>query len=170
MSPAPLLELGYVSGVHGLAGELTVKTYDPASEALFEVDRLCVRTRAGDERELSISEVRSTPKGLLLRLRGVTSREAAQQLVGSKVFVLREDLPPPGDDELFQGDLVGLLAEDEQGRALGKVEELWATGEVPTLVIRGQGKELLVPFVEPFVAEVDVEKGRLVIRPPEYSE
>jgi 16S rRNA processing protein RimM len=63
------------------------------------------------------------------------------------------------------------LAVDEQGHPLGQVAEMWETGPVPNLVIRKEGAEdLVVPFAEDFVREVDVPNGRLVIRPPEYLE
>jgi len=48
---------------------------------------------------------------------------------------------------------------------------VWNTGPVPNLVIEdSRGEELLVPFVDDFVPEVDVEHGRLVVRPPEMVE
>ena len=54
---------------------------------------------------------------------------------------------------------------------LGRVEEVWNTGEVPNLVIRAEGREeLVVPFAEEFVSTVDVPGGRLVVKPPEYLE
>jgi hypothetical protein len=51
------------------------------------------------------------------------------------------------------------------------VEEVWATGEVPNLVIRGPKQpELVVPFADEFVPSVDLATQRIVIRPPEYVE
>lgn len=167
---SPHLQVGYVAKAHGLKGEVTVRTFDPASEALFEVDRALVRTRGGEERELTIEGARTAGKELLVTFEEVASREAAQGLVGSTVFVFREDLAPPAEGEFFQGDLIGLRAIDEGGAALGAVEELWSTGEVPTLVIRGGAQELLVPFVDDFVVTVDLDQGQIVIRPPELTE
>ncbi len=66
---------------------------------------------------------------------------------------------------------MGLTAVDASGTVLGRVEELWNTGEVPNLVIRAEGREeLVVPFAEDFVSTVDVVAGRIVIKPPEYLE
>jgi 16S rRNA processing protein RimM len=130
-----------------------------------------VRTRAGDVRELRIESLRPTPKEDIIAFEGVETREDAEGLVGSAVFVYREDLEPPAEGEYFQGDLVGLTAVDEAGKELGKVAEVWATGEVPNLVIRGPEKsELIVPFAEEFVPSVDIPGGKIVIRPPEYVE
>jgi 16S rRNA processing protein RimM len=167
----PHLELGFVSRAHGLRGEVAIRAFDPGSETLDSVDRILVRTRAGEERVLVLEAVRPTPKEDIVALEGVDSRTAAEALVGSTVFVYREDLEPPAEGEFFQGDLVGLTAVDEAGNELGRVEELWATGEVPNLVIRAPKKpELVVPFADEFVPSVDIAAGRIVIRPPEYVE
>ena len=171
MSTRPHLELGFVARAHGLKGEVAVRPFDPSSETLDHVERVLVRTRSGEERLLRIESVRPTPKEMLVIFEAVEGRSAAEALVGATVFVFREDLEPPAEDEYFQGDLVGLTAVDASGQVLGRVEELWNTGEVPNLVIRAEGREeLVVPFAEDFVSTVDVAAGRIVIKPPEYAE
>ncbi len=171
MTPAPLLEFGYVARAHGIRGEIAIRAFDPGSETLDAVERVRVRTRSGEERELRIESLRPTPKEDILAFEGVETREAAEALVGAAVFVYREDLEPPAEGEYFQGDLVGLTAVDEAGQELGRVAEIWNTGEVPNIVIRAEGKpELIVPFADEFVPSVDVPGGKIVIRPPEYLE
>ena len=171
MTLKPHLELGYVARAHGLQGEVAVRTFDPASETLDHVERVLVRPRSGAERVLRIVSVRPTPQEMLVVFEGVKGRDASEALVGATVLAFREDLEPPAEDEYFQGDLVGLTAVDESGKVLGRVEELWETGEVPNLVIRAEGREeLVVPFVDDFVSTVDIPGGRLVVKPPEYLE
>ena len=170
MNLAPHLQVGYVAKAHGLRGEVMVRTFDPSSEILFDVKRARVRRRDGAELELTLLDARASGKDVVVAFAQIGTREEAEALVGGTVSVFREEIEPPGDGEFFQGDLVGLLAVAEDGRALGKVEEIWNTGEVPTLVIRQAGEELLVPFAEEFVGEVDVEGGRIVVRPPELTE
>jgi 16S rRNA processing protein RimM len=171
VTPRPFLELGYVARAHGIRGEIAIRSFDPGSETLDAVERVRVRTRAGEEKELRIESLRPTPKEDIIAFEGVETREAAEALVGATVFVYREDLEPPAEGEYFQGDLVGLLAVDEAGQELGRVEEIWATSEVPNLVIRAPGKpELVVPFADDFVPSVDMAGGKIVIRPPEYLE
>jgi 16S rRNA processing protein RimM len=165
------LELGYVRAAHGLRGEVSVRTFDPASETLFEVDRVLARRRDGTEAELTLDEVRGGPKGdLLVSFATVATREAADALVGSTLLAFREDLDEPSEGEIFQGDLVGLTAVDASGQTLGIVEEIWNSGPVPNLVIRGGGKELMVPFIDEFVTEVDLPGKRVVVKPLEMLE
>lgn len=170
MAQSPHLATGYVARAHGLDGEVGIKTFDPGSETLFEVERVFLRLRDGSELEMTIDSVRTTNKELLVAFEGVEGRSAAEKLVGSTVHVFREDLEPPSEGEYFLGDLVGLAAFDEQGNELGRVEEVWESGPVPNLVIRKAGAELLVPFADEFVPAVDVPNGRLTVKPPEYLE
>ena len=169
--PRPTLEVGYVARVHGLQGELAVRTFDRQSEALSSVRRIVVRLRSGEERDMAVESARRASDATLVSLTGVTSRSAAEAFKGATVLVHREDLPPPAAGEWFQGDLVGLEARTPDGTPLGRVTEVWNTGPVPNLVIEGTGPEpLVVPFVDEFVPEVDVKAGVLVVRPPEMLE
>jgi 16S rRNA processing protein RimM len=162
------LVVGYVSRAHGISGEVAVRMFDAASDALDGVERLVLRSRDGEEREFTVLEARPASKEVLLTLDSVVGRSAAEALRGSTVLVHREDLSPPSDGEYFQGDLVGLKAVSPEGEALGTVEEVWNAGPVPTLVIRGGAGEVLVPFADDFVSTVDLEKGVIQVRPMEF--
>ncbi len=168
--PSQHLQIGYVARAHGLRGEVAIRTFDPASEALFDVDRVLVRRRDGQQAQLTVEHVRNANKELLTTFAEVSTREDAAGLVGATVFVFREDLEPPSEGEYFQGDLVGLRAFDEAGAEVGVVEEIWSHGEVPTLVIRGGGQEHLLPFVDQFVPDVDLPNRKVVVRLPEISD
>jgi 16S rRNA processing protein RimM len=154
-----------------LGGEVGVRTFDPASEALLDVERVRLRLKDGQDCEFTVDSVRGGAKELIVAFEEVENRAAAEKLVGSTVFVYRDELEPPGEGEYFQGDLIGLDAVDEQGGALGVVEEIWNTGPVPNIVIRAEGKpELVVPFTDDFVPRVEIAEKRIVVRPPEFSE
>lgn len=167
----PLLHIGYISRAHGLHGEVVLKTFDPASTVLEEVERLTLVTRAGDTREFKLGTVGESPgSDLLISLVGIKRRTDADALTGSAVHVRREDLEPPAEGEFFHGDLVGLAAVTPDGKRLGVIEEVWSTGPVPNLVIRDGESELLVPFAEEFVPRVDLANGTLTVIPLTYEE
>ena len=164
------LQFGYVSRAHGLDGEIVIKTFDPGSEVLDEIERIKLKLRDGTEREFAIEDVAEAPGGdLRVVLEGVKNRPTAEKLVGSTVFAFREDLDAPSAGEFFQGDLIGLAAVDAAGVSLGAIEEIWNTGPVPNLVVRGgPGGELLVPFADEFVVKVDLETRTIVLKVPEF--
>jgi 16S rRNA processing protein RimM len=168
--PSATLVVGYIARAHGIDGEVAVRTFDRDSEALDHVERVVLRARDGTEREFRVMAARPASNEALLTLESVHGRSAAEALRGSTVLVHRADLVPPTAGEFFQGDLVGLEALTPEGASLGRVEEVWNTGPVPNLVIRGPAGELLVPFAEDFVPRIDLEAGQIVVRPLEVEE
>ncbi len=166
-----LLHIGYISRTHGLGGEVILKTFDPSSAVLEEVERITLVTRAGETKEYAITSAGESPgSDLLLKLKGIVRKLDADLLVGSAVHVRREDLEPPAEGEFFHGDLVGLEAVTPEGKRLGVIEEVWSTGPVPNLCIRDGKEELLVPFAEEFVPKVDLAAGRVTVIPLTYDE
>lgn len=165
------LEIGYVSKAHGLRGEVCLKTFDPSSDALWEVDRLLLRGPDGGDREVGLLDVKAAAHHFLAKLDGVRDRAEAESIVGSTVLVFREDLPPPEAGQFFLGDFIGLQALNSEGTVWGAVADVQSFGPVPNLVIHSpEGKEWLVPFAEPFVGNVDLERGVISVSPLEFEE
>jgi 16S rRNA processing protein RimM len=166
-----LLQIGYISRAHGLGGEVVLKTFDPNSTVMDEVERLTLVLRAGESKEFKVASFGVSPgNDLLLKLKGIVHRDQAEPLVGSTVHVRREDLDAPAEGEFFHGDLVGLEAFTPEGVRLGVVEEVWSTGPVPNLCIRDGKVEHLVPFAEEFVPKVDPAAGRITVIPLSFEE
>jgi len=90
-------------------------------------------------------------------------REQAATLVGSQIFVSRDQLPATAEDEYYWSDLEGLEVKTTSGELLGRVEKLMETGANDVLVIRGN-REHLVPFVPgQYVKHVDLEGGMIEV-------
>lgn len=166
-----LLEFGYVARPHGLAGECAVRVYDASTPVFAKAKKWVALTRQGHEVELRVRALREGPKGdVLAFFVGVTNQAQAKALVGSKLHVHRKDLGRLKEGEFFQGDLVGLKAFDPSGKALGEVVEVWSSGPVPNLVIQGEGEELMIPFADEFVVQVNAGEGTIVVRPLDFGE
>ena len=61
------------------------------------------------------------PGEAVIAFEGVRDRNAAEALKGTELFVARDALPAPDEDEFYHADLIGLEARDSEGRMLGKV-------------------------------------------------
>ena len=155
--------IGVVVGPHGVRGTLRVRTFGPGAH----LRKGATPVLAGHRRR--ISGVRETPKGFLLDVEGVESRAEVSALRGEELFLDRDELDAPEDDEFYVADLVGLTAVSDTGRMVGTVTETFENPAHEVLVIREapNAPDLLVPFTLEHVPEVDLEAGRLVVRPPE---
>jgi 16S rRNA processing protein RimM len=132
--------------------------------ALSRVEQVELRRAGSASRERKV--LGAGPQGRIwwLRLEGVTDRTAAEALVGSEVWGRREQMGEAGEGFHFWADLEGLPVVTTAGEELGRVEELFVTGGVDVLVVRGPGGERLVPLA-PYVT-VDRERGRVVVDAP----
>ncbi len=92
----------------------------------------------------------------------IASRDAAERLVNLRLYVERDRLPPPDEDEFYMADLVGLAAATPEGRELGVVVAVHDHGAGVFLEIGPS----LIPFTRAAVPEVDVAGGRLTVVPP----
>jgi 16S rRNA processing protein RimM len=157
---AERVEIGVVARAHGIRGEVRVHLYNPASTALDDAGTLWL-----GERAYEIESARPVAGAYLVALAGVEDRDAAEALRGRPVSVARSDIDL-GDGEVLLGDLVGCRVELPDGSAWGVVTGL-DLGPQDRLVIRQGEIERLLPVVDEFLVDIDVEARRIVVDPPE---
>ena len=162
------VELGRVIRPHGVGGAFMVLTYTEDPEALLKGDGLELRSPDGCTRRRAEGAAgRPAAAGLIVKIPGLNRREEAAALKGWSLVRPRALLPPLPDDEVYWADLLGLSVETIDGRALGRVGNLMEAGAGLLLVVTDQaGAERLIPFQPGFVADLDLEGGRLVVDPP----
>jgi len=116
-----------------------------------------------DRKPVRIVDGRKQGKGIAALLPGFEDREQAVTLVGTQIFVRRDQLPATANDEYYWSDLEGLEVKTTSGELLGRVEKLMETGANDVLVIRGN-REHLVPFIQgQYVTRVDLEEGLIEV-------
>lgn len=101
-------------------------------------------------------------KGPVGKLAGCEDREGADALRGADVAVSRVALGEAEEGTYYQVDLVGLEVVDEGGKALGRVEGFFETGETSVMVVQG-GRERLIPFIPDYVKAVDRDAKRITV-------
>ena len=159
--------LGVVIGAQGLKGEVKVKTFTQSPQKLGAYGPLHTK----DGKGFRVLSVREAKDGAVVVLEGVNDRNAAEALKGTELYVPRSALPKENTDEFYHADLIGLRAEDTEGRAMGMVRALhnFGAGDVIELV-RDDGDEVFLPFTREVAQEIDIEGGRIVIAAPEEVE
>jgi 16S rRNA processing protein RimM len=149
-------EIGRPHGVRGLV-RLRAFTEDPSAIA-----RYSPLTDEGGTRRF----VLTLKGGDIAAIEGVADRDAAQRLTGTRLYVERDRLPPPEEEEFYLADLIGLAAVTEAGDVLGTVRAVEDHGAGAFLVVDGAGREHLLPFTKAVVPVVDVSAGRVTVVPP----
>jgi 16S rRNA processing protein RimM len=156
--------VGAIAGAFGEQGEVRLKSLcaEPAAIAGY------APLMAEDGRSFGVRITRPITGAFAARLTGVESREQAEALKGTRLYVPRDRLPPLDEDEFYHADLVGLAVVDTGGAALGTVRAVLDHGAGDILEVARPGQpDLLLPFTRAAVPTVDLAGRRIVADPPE---
>ena len=161
------LAIGRLGAPHGIAGELRLHLTTDDPEHLQSITRVYLD---GEERPRRVVGIRRHGGEALIRLRGVTTPEAAAALRGRVARIAGTDARPPAPDEFFLYQLIGLRVVDEADTDLGTVTDLIETGANDVFVVTptGGGPDLLLPNLPEVVLEIVPMAGRMVARLPLY--
>ena len=151
------IPIGRVTRTHGLKGELKFFPADQ-DDLVVQKDQ---QIRLG-ETTFKIKSVRGVKSPFIVKFEGVDSIEAAQSLSGQEVLVAKEDFESLPEGEYYRFEIEGLKAFDDTGKYYGVIEEIIATGSNDVYVVRGDGKEWLVPMIDSVVQNIDLEEGKLI--------
>jgi 16S rRNA processing protein RimM len=155
MATAMIL-LGEIGRPHGVRGLVRVRSFTAEPEDLTAYGPLSDAT--GSQR--FVLDMLAPD---LARIEGVNDRDQAARLTGTKLYVPREALPPPEDEEeYYLSDLEGMAAVTAEGQGLGRVRAVEDHGAGAFLVLEGP-PERLVPFTRAAVPEVDTKARRITV-------
>ncbi|WP_432419899.1 ribosome maturation factor RimM [Methylobacterium mesophilicum] len=165
-----LVLLGEFGRAHGLNGEIRLKSYTGDPQAIASYGALLT----ADGRTLTLADVRpapgSSPDMLVARVKGVSGRNAAEALNRVAVFVPRDRLAAPEDeDEVYAADLIGATAVDAAGAVIGTIVAVpnYGGGDLLELRPPGGGATALLPFTKAFVPTLDMAGRRVTVAVPE---
>jgi 16S rRNA processing protein RimM len=157
--------LAHVTSAHGIRGDVVLKTHmdDP-----HDLTRYGALSDATGGRRFEITSLRVTAKGVVVHIKGIDDRSAAEALRGAGLFIDRAALPPAEDGTYYHVDLIGLSAVDTAGAPVGKVVavENFGAGTMLEVLRTGVRETDYVPFTDAFVPEVDIAGGRVVVVMP----
>ncbi len=156
---AERIVVGKVLAPWGLRGDMRVepqtgnaKRFEIGSEILLQ----------GEPRRIE----RSRRQGgvIILKLVGIERPEDIEPLRGEWLEIPAESVPVLAEDWYYHFQLIGLHVRTEDGRDLGTLAEILETGANDVYVVRGTGKEYLIPAVAEVVQTVDLGAGHLIVR------
>jgi 16S rRNA processing protein RimM len=109
---------------------------------------------------------------LVVSIEGIADRDAAETLTNLRLFVPRDQLPPPDEEEYYHADLIGLKVENSNGLAIGYVTAVhdFGAGDILDITLDSGGPSVLLPFTKAAVPEINLQEGRLIAVIPEESD
>lgn len=155
------LVLGKLRRAHGVFGEIALEVYTQMME-LLAVNQVVY---IGETYQpYTIQAARSKGELLLLKFVEVDDRTEASQLSNLLVYTQKGQLPPLPEGDFYLHELIGLNVYDTDNAYLGELTEILETGANDVYLVRdASGNEVLVPAVEEWILDIDLENARMVV-------
>jgi 16S rRNA processing protein RimM len=160
--PSGWIELGRIGAPWGVKGWVHIDSYTDPPDGILDYEGWFLRLGSGERVKHVVAEGQPHGDRLVARLEGVEDRDRAATLTGAVIEVDREQLPPTGEREYYQADLIGLPVRNLEGVELGKVSYFLETPTGPMMVVQGE-REYWVPAVPKHLSKVDLAAGWIVV-------
>lgn len=158
--------VGAFGAPHGVRGDVRLKSFTDDPNAIFKYGAL---HRGPNGPTISVKKKRSIKDGFVVQVDGYGSPEQVAELRSQKLYVAREALTEPEEDEFYLADLIGLKAVDTDGKSLGTVHAVENFGADDLIEVRlnepqkGFGRFVLIPFTLVLVPDVDIAAACITI-------
>src|SRR6266704_6216607 len=164
MTVAAPICVARIGAAHGVRGAVKLWTFTEDPLAVKRYGPLVTKDGA---QSFEVATAREAKGHLVATLKGIATREEAERLNGLELYIAREKLPEPEQDEYYHADLIGLAAVDTANSPLGRVIAIHNFGAGDIIEIAPpQGATMLLPFTHAVVPTVDLANRRVVIELP----
>lgn len=168
-----LIQLGRITGVHGVRGWVKVHSDAEPRENIFSYTDWVV-TCAGKQQKLEVERWQPHGKTLIALFKGIDDRDKATALRDARISIHREQMPILANGEFYWHQLIGLSVNSQwegETMRLGVVDSLVETGSNDVLIVKADaasvsdsGKECMIPWVpEQFIKQVDLNVGEILV-------
>lgn len=160
MSAEEKILAGVIGAAHGIKGEVKVgvKLEDPE---IIQKEGV-LYTKEGTP--FFVENLRHTAKGVLVKFKNAPDRNTAESLKGVELYLQVASLPPLKENEAYYKDLIGLGVLAPDGSKAGTVTEVFYSGAQDVLVIFDRGHEVLIPYTNDTVGEVNIAENNLSLK------
>ena len=171
--PDDAVEVGRILDAWGIKGWFKIQPHSASPEALFSSKRWFLQPAERGPRAfegtvlMRVQQAKEHSDSVVASAHDITDRNMAERLKGSRILVSRASFPTPSPDEFYWVDLIGLQVINREGVELGTVSDLMSTGPNTVLVMQweadGKTQERMIPFVNAFVDNVDLNARRILV-------
>ena len=157
------LEIGQIVNTFGIKGEVKIAPFTDDINRFDDLKKVYVRTKK-DLKIYKVENARYHKNMVLLKLESINNPEDAEMLRNAFLEVDREDAVPLKEGTYFIADLIGLDVYTDDGKLLGKVDDIYNTGANDIYVVKDElGKQILLPGIKDVIKEVDLESEKIIV-------
>ncbi|MDE0558819.1 ribosome maturation factor RimM [Algoriphagus sp. NF] len=167
MNKEQCFQLGYVSKVHGLRGEIVVVLDVDFPEDYEDLEHIFLERNGRLVPYFLEHFVLQASNKALAKIEELDRIEQVEELVGSEVYLPLSELPELDEDQYYFHELIGFEVEDEVHGSLGQVQTIYDLDTQELIGVIHQEKEVLIPIQEGIIIKVDKAAKKVFCRLPE---
>jgi len=167
------ISVGKLGRPHGTRGEIKFDAFFGADviERLTGARLILTRDNPPFRRELVLESVRPGPGRGIAKFEGYDAPETVREITNCSVAAPRGLMPPLPPGRYYTEEIIGLPVTGADGAPLGELAAVYPAGGRDVWEIRApNGGQTLIPCAPETLVSVDLERGVIVMRPPEEEE
>ena len=156
-------EIGQIVNTFGIKGEVKVVPFTDDITRFDELKEIYVEKK-NELKLFQIEQVNYKKNMVILKLKGIETVEEAEKLRNCYLKIDRKDAKKLPKDTYFIVDLLGLDVYTDEGKSLGKVDDIYNAGSSDIYVVKDElGKQILLPAIKDVLKEVDLENQKIIV-------
>lgn len=157
------LEIGQIVNTFGIKGMVKVKPFTDDIKRFDDLKKVYIKT-AKSKIEYLIEEVKYQKEMVLMKFKGIDKIEDAENLRNSYLLVDRKTEPDLEENTYYIVDLIGVDVYSDEGKLLGKLDEIFNTGSNDIYVVKDElGKQLLLPAIAEVIKCINLEEKKIIV-------
>lgn len=161
MAKSQFLECGKIINTHGVRGGLKLESWCDTPKDLASLKKVFLKN--GEEYQCyKVKKASVFKQFVLFELDGINDIDSAMKLKNTIIFADRDDISID-EDAFFLADIIGLPVFDvSNGEKIGTLSDVLNLGASDLYEIKTSNGKKLIPAVDEFIKEIDLEKGIFV--------
>lgn len=162
-----MFNVGKIVNTHGIKGEVKVLRISDFEERFAPGESVYVIKN--DKPIKLIITAHRIHKGFdLVQFKGYENINLVEPFKGCELKIREEQLTDLNEDEYYYYEIIGCEVFTTDDKKLGQIKEILSPGANDVWVVKqNQGKDILIPYIEDIVKEIDIDEGKIVIEPME---
>ncbi|MBF0846443.1 ribosome maturation factor RimM [Streptococcus danieliae] len=153
------LKVGKIINTHALKGELKIMSTSDFIDERLKVGSVLLISRGNQIiKEVIVESAREHKGFFLVKFEGIDNIEEAEKFKNLQLKVDEENLSDLEDGEFYFYEIIGCKVIDENKNIVGEIVDILQTGANDVWVIKtDKNKEILIPYIEEVVKNIDID-------------
>ena len=160
MSKKNLIEIGSFVGVHGIKGEVKLKSFTEIPENIFSFREIFTET---SENPIKLKFIRKSKQTFVCKIENIETRTDAENFRGLNLFISRKSLPKLTDKEFYHFDLLNFEVYNLNKESFGKVISLEDFGAGLLVEVKKNNKTFYLPMGKNFLKKIDYKYKQIIL-------